>query len=64
MADGTEVRVSNRYGDYIDVIVTEAELNSPGKATFATSVLLKSITPANNGSIRLEFGIYLKIVQE
>lgn len=56
MADGTEIRVSNRYGDYIDVIVTEAELNSPGKATFATSVLLKSITPANNGSIRLEFG--------
>lgn len=56
MADGTEVRVSNRYGDHIDVIVTEAELDSPGKATFATSVLLKSITPANNGSIRLEFG--------
>ena len=54
--DGTEIRVANRDGDYIDVVVTDAKLESPGKATFATSVLLKSITPANNGSIRLEFG--------
>ena len=51
-----EVRVSNRYGDYIDVNPTESKLESPGVASFATSVLLKSINPANNGPIRLEFG--------
>lgn len=55
-SDGTQVRVSNRYGDYIDIISTETKLNSPGKATFSTGVILKSITPAKNGSIRLEFG--------
>lgn len=52
----TEVRVSNRYGDYIDVNCTESKLDSPGTASFATSVLLKSINPANTGPIRLEFG--------
>lgn len=51
-----QVRVSNRYGDYIDVHCPESELSSPGFASFATSVLLKSITPANNGPLRLEFG--------
>lgn len=54
--DGSQVRVSNRYGDYIDVIPSESELETPGKATFSTSVLLKTMTPANNGSVRLEFG--------
>lgn len=51
-----EVRVSNRYGDYIDVNVVSSKLESPGIASFATSVLLKSINPANSGPIRLEFG--------
>lgn len=55
-SDGTRVRVSNRYGDYIDIVSTETKLNSPGKAAFSTGVILKSITPAKNGSIRLEFG--------
>lgn len=50
------LRVSNRYGDYIDVNVTEGELNSPGTASFATSVILKAINPANNGPLRLELG--------
>lgn len=54
--DGNQVRVSNRYGDYIDVVPTESKLDTPGKATFSTSVLLKTMTPANNGSLRLEFG--------
>lgn len=54
--DGTQIRVSNRYGDYIDIVPTDAKLTSPGKATFATSVLLKSMNPAHSGSIRLEFG--------
>lgn len=51
-----QVRVSNRYGDYIDVDISESEFSSPGTATFATSVLIKSLNPANPGSIRLEFG--------
>lgn len=51
-----QVRVSNRYGDYIDVNVSEDKLDSPGTASFATSVLLKAISPANNGKIRLELG--------
>lgn len=51
-----QVRVSNRYGDYIDVSVSKEKLDSPGKASFATSVLLKAISPSNNGKIRLEFG--------
>lgn len=55
-ADGTQIRVSNRYGDYIDIVPTDAKLTSPGKATFATSVLLKSMNPAHSGPIRLEFG--------
>lgn len=55
-AERDEVRISNRYGDYIDVNPTESKLDSPGTASFATSVLLKSINPANNGPIRLEFG--------
>jgi len=50
------VRVSNRYGDYIDVTPSEFKFTLPGTATFATSVLLKTINPANNGSLRLEFG--------
>lgn len=54
--DGEGVRISNRYGDYIDVNARERKLESPGTASFATSVLLKSINPANNGPIRLEFG--------
>ena len=54
--DGTQVRVSNRYGDYIDVVPTDSTLVTPGKATFATSVLLKIVNPTNNGTIRLEFG--------
>lgn len=53
--EGT-VRVSNRYGDYIDVTAEQSKLDSPGVASFATSVILKAITPANNGPIRLEFG--------
>lgn len=55
-SDREEVRVSNRYGDYIDVNPSASKLDSPGTASFATSVLLKSINPANNGQIRLEFG--------
>lgn len=54
--DGQGVRVSNRYGDYIDVNANERKLNSPGSASFSTSVLLKSINPANNGPIRIELG--------
>lgn len=54
--DSDLVRVSNRYGDYIDILSTERKLDSPGIASFSMSVLLKSMTPANNGSIRLEFG--------
>lgn len=54
--DGKSMRVSNRYGDYIDVNAVSSELASPGSASFATSVLLKSINPANNGSIRIELG--------
>lgn len=54
--DRNEVRVSNRYGDYIDVDSIESKLDSPGIASFATSILLKSINPANNGPLRLEFG--------
>lgn len=54
--DGQGVRVSNRYGDYIDVNASERKLNSPGSASFSTSVLLKSINPANNGPIRIELG--------
>lgn len=50
------VRVSNRYGDYIDVNPSESKLESPGIASFATSVLLKGINPSNSGPIRLEFG--------
>lgn len=49
-------RVSNRYGDYIDVTVAESKLDSPGTASFSTSVIIKSINPANTGPIRLEFG--------
>lgn len=54
--DRDHVRISNRYGDYIDVIPTASKLESPGVASFATSVLLKGINPANSGPIRLEFG--------
>lgn len=54
--DGTVLRVSNRYGDYIDVVPSVTKLSTPGKATFATGVLLKAMTPSNNGSVRLEFG--------
>lgn len=50
------VRVSNKYGDYIDVAVEESVLNSPGVASFSTSILLKAITPANSGPLKLEFG--------
>lgn len=49
------LRVSNRYGDYIDINPTASKLDSPGIASFSTNVLLKSINPSNNGSIRLEF---------
>lgn len=55
-ASTNKVRVSNRYGDDIDVDTTTSKLDSPGIASFATSVLLKSLNPASNGSIRLEFG--------
>lgn len=51
-----EVRVSNRYGDYIDIQAISSKLDSPGIAAFATSILLKSINPSNNGPLRLEFG--------
>lgn len=51
-----EVRVSNRYGDYIDIATKDRKLESPGTASFATGVLLKSINPAHNGPLRLEFG--------
>lgn len=54
--DRDEVRVSNRYGDYIDVAAISSKLESSGTASFATGVLLKSITPASNGPLRLEFG--------
>lgn len=54
--DLDHVKISNRYGDSIQVTVSKSELSSPGIASFATNVILKSITPANNGSIRLEFG--------
>ena len=55
-SDRDGVRVSNRYGDYIDVNINESKLDSPGTASFATSVLLKGIVPANTGPLRLEFG--------
>lgn len=54
--ENLQVRVSNRYGDYIDVTPSASTLGSPGVASFATSILLKAINPANNGALRLEFG--------
>lgn len=51
-----EVRISNRYGDHIEIPVEKKVLNGAGTASFATSTLLKGIHPANNGSIRLELG--------
>lgn len=51
-----DLRVSNRYGDYIDVTPTEKKVTSPGIAAFSTGILLKSINPAANGPIRLEVG--------
>lgn len=56
LESGDMVRVSNRYGDENFVAVTASKLDSPGIASFATSTLLKSVNPANSGSIRLEFG--------
>lgn len=54
--DKDEVRVSNRYGDYIDIKPSLLELESPGTAAFSTEVILKAINPANSGSLKLEFG--------
>ena len=56
LKEGADVRISNRYGDYIDVTPIELKLASPGTAAFATDVIIKAINPANNGPIRLEFG--------
>ena len=51
-----EIRVSNRYGDYVDVVLKNFKFDSPGKASFATSILTKAINPAGGTNIRLEFG--------
>lgn len=53
---GNEIRVSNRNGDYTEVNVAGSKLDSPGSASFITSILLKSINPARNGVIRIELG--------
>lgn len=50
------LRISNRSGDKIDVRIIESEMNAPGVASFATSVLLKALTPASNGPLRIELG--------
>lgn len=54
--DGQDIRVSNRYGDNIDVKPSKSEITSPGVASFVTSILLKSINPASTGPIRIELG--------
>lgn len=57
MEEGNDnVRISNRYGDYIDIKPSVLKLDSPGAAAFATDVILKAINPANSGSLKLEFG--------
>lgn len=50
------VRVSNKYGDYIDVSTEKTNFGHPGIASFSTEVLLKGLNPANSGTVRFELG--------